>query len=120
MSQRIPRQTLFRLRNDIPIDFIILDFLALPCKMSEGFLRFLCPLCQEFNSATNPKTNLARCFRCQKNFNPIDLVMVDKSVSFKEAVRLLLPLLKPPLEPANPPQLPSPHTATLSQKTEFR
>jgi hypothetical protein len=52
MANRIPRQTLFLLRNDIPIDFIITDFLCLPCKISEGFLRFLCPLCQEFNSAT--------------------------------------------------------------------
>ena len=120
MSQRIPRQTLFRLRNDIPIDFIILDFLDLPRKMSEGFLRFLCPLCLEFNSATNPKTNLARCFRCKKNFNPIDLVMVDKGVPFKDAVRLLLPLLKPPLKTANPPQPLSPHSVNLSQKIEFR
>ena len=103
MPNRIPRQTLFRLRNDIHIDFIIADFLRLPCKVSEGFLRFLCPICQELNSATNPKTNLARCFRCKKNFNPIDLVMAEKGISFKDAILLLLPLLSPGENGPSPP-----------------
>lgn len=116
MANRIPRQTLFRLRNDIPIDFIITDFLNLPCKISEGFLRFLCPLCQEFNSATNPNTNLARCFRCKKNFNPIDLVMAEKGIPFRSAVDLLLPLLNPRSKPAEPPNDPRQIVANLSQK----
>jgi DNA primase len=107
MADRIPRQTLFLLRNHIPIDFVIADFLNLPSKMSEGFLRFLCPFCHEFNSATNPKTNLARCFRCNKNFNPIDLVMADKKLPFKKAVALLLPLLNPPQKNPTSPMPPS-------------
>ena len=120
MAHRIPRQTLFLLRNDIPIDFIITDFLRLPCKMSEGFLRFLCPLCQDFNSATNPKTNLARCFRCEKNFNPIDLVIAEKGISFKDAVHLLLPLLKPRPKRAEPPDDPRQIAASLSQNMRVR
>ena len=120
MPHRIPRHTLFLLRNNIPIDFVISDFLRLPCKTSEGFLRFLCPLCQEFNSATNPNTNLARCFSCNKNFNPIDLVMVENDIPFKDAVNLLLPLLKPRPKRAEPPNDPLLILANLSQRMRVR
>jgi hypothetical protein len=41
-------------------------------------------------TACHPKTNLGRCFRCQRNFNPIDLVMVVKGLCFQEAVQFLL------------------------------
>lgn len=78
-----------RLRNDIPINALIADLLDLPNKMSEGYFRFLCPVCREFLTATNPKTNLARCFRCDVNFNPIDMVMVVKQMNFREAVEYL-------------------------------
>jgi DNA primase len=78
-----------RLRNQIPITLVIAEFLKLPTKVSEGYFRFLCPLCTEFITATNPKTNLARCFLCKKNFNPIDMVMVAKQVSFSKAVDYL-------------------------------
>ncbi|WP_208596420.1 hypothetical protein [Desulfonatronospira thiodismutans] len=40
-------------------------------------------------TACNPRTNLARCFRCERNFNPIDLVMVVKGLNFREAVEFL-------------------------------
>ena len=76
MSERFPSDFLRALRNDIPIDGLIRRRSDLPSKESEGFLRFLCPLCREFHTATDPRTNLARCFRCQKNFNTIDLVRV--------------------------------------------
>ena len=78
-----------RLRNDIPIATLIADVLELPTKVREGYFRFLCPLCREFNTATNPNTNLARCFRCEQNFNPIDLVMIVKRLNFLEAVDFL-------------------------------
>ena len=64
----IRREKLRRLRNQVSIDRVI-EKLDLPSKLSEGYLRFLCPLCREFNTATNPDTNLARCFRCKRNFN---------------------------------------------------
>ena len=54
---------------------LIKGALRLPSKEIEGFFRFLCPHCGEFNTATNPRTNLTRCFRCQRNFNPIDMVI---------------------------------------------
>ncbi|MGC8561351.1 MAG: CHC2 zinc finger domain-containing protein [Phycisphaerae bacterium] len=89
MPARYSKEKLKSLRNDIPISRLISDWLRLPCKVSEGYFRFLCPLCSEFNTATNPKTNLARCFRCEKNFNPIDMVMAVKSCDFREAVELI-------------------------------
>jgi hypothetical protein len=92
MSYRYSKDLLRRLRNDIPVAQLIKDVLDLPSKMSEGYLRFLCPLCSEFNSATNPKTNLARCFRCKRNFNPIDMVMIVRGCNFMEAVKFLLAL----------------------------
>ncbi|XPS89502.1 hypothetical protein Dvar_75210 [Desulfosarcina variabilis str. Montpellier] len=61
--------------------------------MIEGIFRFLCPLCNEFQTATNPKTNLARCFLCEKNFNPIDLVMTVKGLGFVDSVKYLHTLL---------------------------
>jgi DNA primase len=93
MSQRFPREILRSLRNEIPISELIRFRLDLPSKEREGFFRFLCPLCSEFNTATNPKTNLARCFRCRVNFNPIDMVMAVERCSFVDAVRILSPLL---------------------------
>jgi hypothetical protein len=55
------------------------------CEM----LRFRCPLCYKFHTATNHKTNLARCFDCNKNFNPIDMVSTVENCGFVEAVKIL-------------------------------
>ncbi len=88
----ISRQRLWQLRNKIPVDRVM-DELRVPTKISEGYLRFLCPLCRDFNTATNPRTNLGRCFRCEKNFNPIDLVMIVEKLPFLEAVAHLEDLL---------------------------
>ena len=89
MAKRYSKEFLRMLRNEIPIAIVISDLLELPNKLSEGYFRFLCPICSEFNTATNHKTNLARCFRCQKNFNPIDMVMEVKRVGFIDAVQYL-------------------------------
>lgn len=89
MVQRFSKDELFRLRNHIPINDVIVHILHLPSKTRDGYLRFLCPICSEFLTACNPATNLARCFCCEKNFNPIDLVMVVKGLNFREAVEFL-------------------------------
>ena len=83
------KKMLRRLRNEIPIAALIADILEVPSKISEGYFRFLCPKCSEFVTGTNPKTNLARCFRCETNYNPIDMVMIIKHFNFKEAVEFL-------------------------------
>ena len=88
MARRIPDREIRRLRNAVPVAGVI-DRLEIPWKVRDGYFRFLCPLCSEFHTATNPRTNLARCFRCRRNFNPIDLVMVVLGSSFLDAVRYL-------------------------------
>jgi len=92
---RISKRELHRLRNEIDIDRVI-DDLGIPWKRRDGYLRFLCPRCGDFHSATNPKTNLARCFRCRENYNPVDLVMVCQRVSFLEAVTILRRMIRDP------------------------
>jgi hypothetical protein len=93
MKRQFTSNELFKLRNLIPVDMLIKEKLNIPSKISEGYFRFLCPVCNEFNTATNPKTNLARCFRCEINFNTIDLVMAVNGLKFIETVRYLKSLL---------------------------
>ena len=72
----ISAELLRRLRNDLPMPVTIaaLGREGPPAKMSEGYLRFLCPHCGEMRATVNPRNNLAHCFTCQKNMNNIDLV----------------------------------------------
>lgn len=89
MVRRFSDEELYQLRNGIPIPKVIDDLLGIPCKEIEGIYRFLCPLCGEFQTAVNPKTNLSRCFRCRRNFNTIEIVMADRKVPFVEGVKIL-------------------------------
>ena len=89
MQRNFDDKFLRMLRNDIPIQTLITDILDMPSKYSEGYFRFLCPRCFEFNTSVKKSTNLARCFRCKENFNPIDLVMNINNISFKETVEFL-------------------------------
>jgi hypothetical protein len=76
------------LRNDCIIDLVI-SILRLETRFRNKIIRFQCPLCHRFHTATNPKTNLGRCFDCKTNYNPIDLVMAATQSSFVEAVDFL-------------------------------
>ena len=89
MQKYFSSNLLRRLRNDIPIDSVITGLLKMEAKNPHGILRFRCPLCFNFHTATNHETNLARCFDCKKNFNPIDLVMTVGDRNFIEAVEFL-------------------------------
>jgi len=89
MGRRFSAQQLYTLRNNIPIDRLIEIELKIPSKISEGYFRFLCPVCGEFNTSVKPETNLARCFVCKKNFNTIDMVMLYRKVNFVESVTFL-------------------------------
>jgi hypothetical protein len=80
---------LYALRNQINVQMLIEKTLSIPCQMAKGCFRFLCPLCNRFDTAVNPKTNLGRCFRCEKNFNTIDLVMLIRQVDFVHSVKFL-------------------------------
>ncbi len=108
----LSQHQLYRLRNHIEIIPLITDILELPWKEREGHFRFRCPLCNGFDTAANPRTNLARCFTCGRNFNPIDLSMTVKHYSFTQAAAYLgrildrlpsgrhLPSTRPPPPPA--------------------
>lgn len=88
----ITRDYLRRLRNEI--DFSqLLRYLRWPHQRTDGKLTFVCPQCNESQTSVNPKTNLARCFRCEKNWNPIDFTMEVYCIEFLEAVGQLDHLL---------------------------
>jgi hypothetical protein len=89
IKRHFANHELYTLRNDIPIDALIEKALCIPSRVAEGHFRFLCPLCKQFNTAVNPETNLARCFRCEENFNTIDLVILIRKSDFVESVRFL-------------------------------
>jgi len=94
MSRYFPDDYLYRLRNQIPLA-LVFERLDWPHKRRGGQLAFLCPRCQEYDSAVNPRTNLGRCFHCQRNFNPIDLTMAVEECDFVTAVHYLKPMLPP-------------------------
>ena len=89
MSKHYTEDFLRKLRNQIPINQVIIDLLNLEVRNNHEILRFRCPLCNNFHTATNHKTNLARCFDCCENFNPIDLVMTVGKYGFLDAVKIL-------------------------------
>ena len=91
--KRLSKHELFKLRNSININTLINKILKLPSKISEGHLRFLCPRCSHFNTATKRETNLARCFRCERNFNTIEMVMAAKNLNFIKSAQFLQALL---------------------------
>ena len=102
MPKYFPRELLYRLRNDIPLQRVIADHLNWPSKRREGRFCFVCPRCGESLTAVNPHTNLGRCFRCEENFNAIDFVMLATGRDFVAAVEFLTDFL-----PARPSKLPA-------------
>jgi len=83
------KEELHAARNLVPMHQVITELSGLPCKAIEGVFRFLCPICGDFQTGVHEKTNLARCFRCQRNFNPIELLMESMQIGFVESVKLL-------------------------------
>ena len=86
------KNLLWDLRTKLPMQFVLMNLenvLQIPFKESEGFIRFLCPSCNEMQSTINPKNNLSHCFSCKKNFNNIDLLMFN-GYSFSSSVEMLI------------------------------
>lgn len=92
MAKFFPRQLLYRLRNEIPVAALLTQ-LDWPHKQRDGRFCFLCPQCGEFLTAVNLRTNLARCFACETNFNPIEITMAVQDYDFVAAVHYLESLL---------------------------
>ncbi len=101
MPKYFSRELLYRLRNEIPLEYLIANHLSWPCKRREGRFCFVCPRCGESLTAVHPRTNLGRCFRCEENFNAIDFVMVGTGRDFVDAVHFLTDLL--PAQRSTPP-----------------
>jgi hypothetical protein len=104
MPRYFPDDFLRRLRNDISWP-VLLKKLEWPHKLREGQLAFLCPVCNEYRSAVNPRTNLGHCFyrSCKARFNPIEFAMAAREWDFVTAVHYLQSLLPPdPKHPASP------------------
>jgi len=89
MPNAYPAGFLRMIRNQVPIEKVIVTMLNLEVRHTPKWLRFRCPRCYNFHTATNRDTNLARCFDCKKNFNPIDIVMAAGQCNFVEAVEYL-------------------------------
>jgi hypothetical protein len=94
MAKYFSRQLLYRIRNEIGLPSL-LPQLEWPHKTRDGRLCLLCPRCGEFLTVVNPRTNLARCFPCEVNFNTIDLTMSIRGCDFVTAVHFLQSLLPP-------------------------
>lgn len=94
MGKRYSAELLRRLRNEIPIAWLIGDYLLWPHKRRDGQFVFVCPVCNESESDVKRETNLGRCFQCERNFNPIEFTMATQAMDFVEAVEFLKPLLR--------------------------
>ena len=90
MTRRFSSRQLSVLRNEIPIERVIVDFLSLQCRHDGGKLRFACPQCQCLDTSILTPSNLARCFSCQRNFNTIEIVMAHLKISFVDSVKWLM------------------------------
>ncbi len=88
MPKQFSPEYLYRIRNEISIPKL-LETLNYPRRYSQGYFRFACPKCLEFNTSVNSKNNLARCFTCLRNFNTIDLVMTIKDIPFVKSILFL-------------------------------
>ena len=88
MKKRFTDRELYLIRNAISLGRLM-QILGIPCKEIEGFYRFQCPNCNEMNTAINPKTNLGRCFRCNENFNTIEISMRTWRKGFVDTIKQL-------------------------------
>jgi DNA primase len=108
MTRRFSAQELTYLRNNIPIACVIEAMLSVATGNNNGSPTFSCPACHGANTSINAKHNLARCFDCRQNFNPIEFVMHQRHASFVDSVKWLKRHHRQPLpEKASSSQNPS-------------
>jgi ribosomal protein S27E len=82
---RISPELLRQLRNEVDLGMVI-EHLGIPAEQRGQQLKFRCPDCGSSDAVTSTHRNLAMCFQCQRNFNPIDLVMAERGYTFLEAI----------------------------------
>lgn len=99
----IRRDRLRYLRNNINFQSLF-HRLGWPWKRcDDSVLQFVCPLCSESQTSVNPRTNLGRCFRCDRNWNPIDFTIEVTRMDFLETIDYLESTLAPPTDPDDMP-----------------
>ena len=86
--KRISAADLRALRNDLDVN-VVIDALDIPTRRRGTRRQFRCPDCSGYQTSVSPHRNLAWCFDCDRGFNPIDLVMSDRSCSFLDAIDYL-------------------------------
>lgn len=86
----ITKDLLRAIRNDLPMKITIVRLREHGpiTKQVDGYFRFQCPSCGELRATVNPKNNLAHCFSCGRNFNNIDLMLIQ-GYDFLPAVQIL-------------------------------
>jgi DNA primase len=89
MTRRFSSKELKFLRNRVPIDRVVEALLGTSIQDKGAKQRFACPICGGLDTSVNAGHNLARCFSCRRNFNPIDLVMRQLKISFVDSVKWL-------------------------------
>jgi len=101
---RLSKALLHDLRNKIPIRGLIENELGVRCETESGVFRFECPMCGSFQTSVMKNQNLARCFGCETNFNPIDMVIAVKKTGFRPSADFLAELLESGMsaKPAEP------------------
>ncbi|MGB5988100.1 MAG: CHC2 zinc finger domain-containing protein [Desulfobacterales bacterium] len=87
MTRRFSSGELKFLRNRVPIDRVMETLFGTSIRGSNR--RFVCPICGGLDTSVNAGHNLARCFSCRRNFNPIELVMHQLKISFVDSVKWL-------------------------------
>jgi hypothetical protein len=89
MTRRFSSGELKFLRNRVPIDRVVETLFGTCSQDSNGKRRFACPICGGLDTSVNAGHNLARCFSCRRNFNPIELVMHQLKICFVDSVKWL-------------------------------
>ena len=95
MTRRFSSEELNFLRNKVPIEQVVETLPGLSNKKSNGKISFTCPICGGFDTSINAAHNLARCFACRRNFNPIELVMHQLKIDFVDSVKWLKSRMSP-------------------------
>jgi putative transposase len=81
-------ENLRALRNQVDV-LLLLGVLDIPTHQRGTRTCFRCPTCAEYHTAIHTSANIARCFKCMKSFNSIDLVMAERRSNFLDAVHFL-------------------------------
>jgi hypothetical protein len=89
MTRRFSSGELVFLRNRAPIDRVVETLFDAPFQNKSGKRRIACPICGGLDTSIHAAHNLVRCFSCQRNFNPIELVMYQLKISFVDSVKWL-------------------------------